>query len=141
MDCAALTSLLNTVFPEVFDGEAATFKILSVQENEAVIRLTADERHLRPGGTVSGPTLMTLADVAMYVVILAHSGPQTLAVTSNLSINFLRKPQAGILFGTARLLKLGRKLAVGDVLITSEHEPDKPVAHASVTYSLPQKSV
>ncbi|MGL4281424.1 MAG: PaaI family thioesterase [Albidovulum sp.] len=97
------------------------------------------ERHLRPGGTVSGPTMFGLADVAVYLAILARIGPVALAVTTNGSIDFLRKPAAGVdLLGEARLLKLGRVLAVGDVLIRSEGM-EEPVARAGLTYSIPPK--
>jgi uncharacterized protein (TIGR00369 family) len=102
----------------------------------AQIRLPFHEGMLRPGDTVSGPTLMTLADTAMYVVVLAMIGPVALAVTTNLNINFLRKPRPADVIGRARLLKLGRRLAVGDVLMFSDGD-DEPVAHATVTYSIP----
>jgi acyl-coenzyme A thioesterase PaaI-like protein len=92
---------------------------------------------LRPGGTISGPTLMALADFAMYVVLLSAIGPVGLAVTTNLSINFLRKGQPGQdVLAAARLLKLGKRLAVGEVNLLSGTTPD-PIAHAISTYSIP----
>jgi uncharacterized protein (TIGR00369 family) len=101
------------------------------------VRLPVAERHLRPGGTVSGPTMFALADVAIYLMILSRIGPVALAVTTNCAIDFLRKPPAGRdLVARARLLKLGRTLAVGDVLIHSDGA-DEPVARASLTYSIP----
>ncbi|MBL4928526.1 PaaI family thioesterase [Fuscibacter oryzae] len=103
------------------------------------LRLRVADRHLRPGGTVSGPAMFGLADVAMYLAILARIGPVALAVTTNCSIDFMRKPVAGRdLLAEARVLKLGRVLAVGDVLIFSEGE-GQPVARAGLTYSIPPK--
>lgn len=101
------------------------------------VRLLAHERHLRPGGTVSGPAMFALADVAIYVAVLAMVGPKGLAVTTNCAIDFMRKPAAGVdVIAEARLLKLGRALAVGDCLIYSEGLA-QPVARASLTYSIP----
>ena len=91
---------------------------------------------LRPGGTLSGPTLMTLADTAMYYLVLAHVGPVSLAVTSNLTIHFLRRPAPRDLLAEARMLRLGGRSAVGDVVIRSDGDP-APVAHATVAYALP----
>jgi uncharacterized protein (TIGR00369 family) len=102
-------------------------------------RLLVAERHLRPGGTVSGPSIFALADVSVYLGILAMIGPEGLAVTTNCSIDFMRKPAAGVdLIAECRLLKLGRVLAVGDVLIYSDGM-SAPVARASLTYSIPPK--
>ncbi|PZO63461.1 MAG: thioesterase, partial [Pelagerythrobacter marensis] len=102
--------------------------------------LAVAERHLRPGGTVSGPTMFELADLAMYAAVLAQVGRVPLAVTTGASIDFLRKPAAGRdLVAECRMLKLGRVLAVGDVLIRSEGD-EAPVARASLTYSIPPKA-
>ena len=92
---------------------------------------------MRPGGTVSGPTMMELADFAMYVAVFSAIGPQPLAVTTNLNINFLRKPTRADLIADARLMKVGKRLAVGEVTIYSEGT-DEPVAHVTATYSIPQ---
>ena len=92
--------------------------MLDVTPGLARVSLHADEKHLRPGGTVSGPTLFTLADVAAYAVILAHIGRVALAVTTNLNINFLMKPQPGPLEATATILKLGKRLVVTDIAIS-----------------------
>lgn len=120
-------------FPQVADD----FAIENVSESGIKIRLHVSDRNLRPGGTVSGPSMFTLADVSIYLAILSHIGPQALAVTTNCSIDFMRKPASGAdLIAEARLLKLGRVLAVGDVLIYSEGD-DKPVARAGLTYSIP----
>jgi uncharacterized protein (TIGR00369 family) len=108
----------------------------SVDDMVARVRMVYHERHLRPGGTISGPAMMSLADTAMWVVLVAMIGPAALAVTTNLNINFLRKPEQKDLLADARLLKLGKRLAVGDVLIYSEGDA-QPVAHATLTYSIP----
>jgi uncharacterized protein (TIGR00369 family) len=103
------------------------------------IRQGFHETMLRPGGTVSGPTLMALADSAMYVVLLSAIGPVGLAVTTNLTINFLRKGASGQdVFAEARLLKLGKRLAMGEVSLYSGTSPD-PIAHVTATYSIPTK--
>lgn len=103
----------------------------------AEMKLTVGDEHLRPGGTVSGPALMALADVALYAALLSRIGLVPLAVTSNLNINFLRKPVANRdVVATARMLKVGRVLGVGEVFLTSEGEED-PVAHATISYSIP----
>jgi uncharacterized protein (TIGR00369 family) len=103
------------------------------------LRLPTNERHLRPGGTVSGPTLMWFADCGFYLLILGQLGPVALAVTTNLNINFMRKPEPGDLIGEGRLMKLGRSLAVGDFTIWSAGKPE-PVAHVTLTYSIPPKT-
>jgi uncharacterized protein (TIGR00369 family) len=100
------------------------------------VRRAFSERSLRPGGTISGPTMMGLADFAIYVAILASIGPVPLAVTTNLNINFLRKPAQRDLIAKARLIKLGKRLVVGEVGIYSEGDDDM-VAHATATYSVP----
>jgi len=133
MDQAALTAFLMRDFAQV----AEDFTITRVDADALEVRLNVETRHLRPGGTVSGPSMFALADVAMYLAILARLGPVALAVTTNCSIDFMRKPAAGrALIAQARVLKLGRVLAVGDVLIWSEGE-DAPVARAGLTYSIP----
>ncbi len=102
------------------------------------VRWTFDDTSLRPGGTISGPTMMELADFAMYVAVFSAIGPQPLAVTTNLNINFLRKPARGDLIADAKLMKVGKRLAVGEVTIYSAG-PDEPVAHVTATYSIPQR--
>ncbi|MCI0487690.1 MAG: PaaI family thioesterase [Blastocatellia bacterium] len=116
--------------------EDRAFRVEKVDDGLAQVRLLYHERHLRPGGTISGPALMTLADTSMYIAVLAMIGPVALAVTTNLNINFLRKPAQADVIAEARLLKLGKRLAVGEVTMYSEGEND-PVAHATVTYSIP----
>ena len=133
MDIEALHAFMHEAFPQV----AADFRVERLDEEGLVVRFVVDDRHLRPGGTVSGPTIFALADVAIYLAVLSRIGPVALAVTTNCSIDFLRKPQAGCdLIAQARLLKLGRSLAVGDVLVFSDGQP-APVARAALTYSLP----
>jgi len=100
------------------------------------VRRRFNEKSLRPGGTISGPTMMALTDFSMYVAVLASIGPVPLAVTTNLNINFLRKPSQRDLIAEVRLIKLGKRLAVGDVEIYSDGE-EEMVAHATSTYSIP----
>jgi len=121
---------LQEIFPQ-FDAV-----ITRIDVQGAVLEQITDERHLRPGGTVSGPTMMALADAAMYVAILGNLGKVALAVTTNLNINFYRKPGPGTLRAEARILKMGARLAVGDVLLYSEGV-DQSVAHVTLTYSIP----
>ncbi|MFK7863737.1 MAG: PaaI family thioesterase [Pseudohongiellaceae bacterium] len=115
----------------------AKFSLEEFAEKSITIRYKVDESDLRPGGTVSGPTMMSLADCAIYVAILKEIGLVALAVTTSLNINFLRKPVAGKdIVGVCRLLKLGKSLAIGEVSIFSEGESE-PVAHSVGTYSIP----
>ena len=104
----------------------------------ATMRMAYHASQLRPGGTISGPAMMALADLALYVAILGSIGPVGLAVTTNLSINFLRKPAARAMIADCRLLKLGKRLAVGEVALRSEGE-DELVAHVTGTYSIPPR--
>ena len=136
MTADELQQFLADEFPQI---EGFNFRIESVGPDGARIRMPVDHAHLRPGGTVSGPTMMTLADVSMYVSVLARIGPVGLAVTTGLTINFLRKPALADLVAETRLLKLGKQLAVGDVTIYSDGV-DGPVAHASLTYSIPPRN-
>ena len=110
-------------------------------EERLVLRLAVDHRHLRPGNTVSGPTLFALADVGVYLAILSKIGPEALAVTTNCSIDFMRKPKADTdLLCEVRILKLGRALAVGEAYIRSAGQEDL-VARAGLTYSIPPKGL
>ena len=114
----------------------AGYVIEGFTDNSVIVRHQVREQDLRPGGTVSGPTMMALADAAMYVAILGNIGKVALAVTTNLNINFYRKPAPGKLRAEARILKMGARLAVGDVLLYSEGV-DQSVAHVTITYSIP----
>ncbi len=114
--------------------------VIDVQSKYAQVSYRVDEQELRPGGTVSGPTIMTIADFALYIAILAEMGIVALAVTSNMNIHFLRKPDgARNLVAEARLIKVGRVLVVGEVWVYSEGIDD-PVAHVTGSYSLPIKA-
>lgn len=135
MDQAALMTFMRDAFPQMADE----FHVDEVIENEVTVRLKVSDKHLRPGGTVSGPSMFGLADVSAYLVTLAMIGPKALAVTTNCSIDFMRKPAANTdLIAKARLLKLGKQLSVTDVLLYSEGG-DQPVARASLTYAIPPK--
>ena len=126
-----LQSFLETAFPQT----ACT--VDSISDSEATLRHSVGFEQLRPGGTVSGPVMMELADCALYVALLAEIGIVPLAVTTSLSINFMRKPAADRdLIGVCKLLKVGKTLAVGEVSIYSEGM-DAPVAHATGTYAIP----
>ncbi len=135
MTVAELDVFMDTAFPQMRDADRLTV-IEAVGPLTARLRLKFSEKNLRPGGTISGPAMMALADYAMYAVVLAHIGPVALAVTTNLSINFLRKPGPADLVAEAKLLKLGNRLAVGEVIM-SQLGQDGPVAHVTSTYSIP----
>ena len=127
---------LDREFPQVRNGENL-FHLEQVRRGLVTMHLEAGESHLRPGGMVSGPSLFALADVAAYVAILAHIGPVAAVVTTNMSINFLRKAVLGPLRAEARLLKLGGRSAVVEIAIFSDK--DEPCAHAVGTYAVPGK--
>lgn len=130
---AELTAFLDEVFPQV-KGQMV---IESVGPMTARVRMPVDDRHLRPGGTVSGPSMFTLADCAYYVATLAMIGREALTVTTSLTINFLAKPPAADLVCEARILRLGKLLSVGEATVWSAGRSDGPVAHATVTYAIP----
>ena len=128
-----LSHFLKTEFPQ------NKTLILSVGNKAATVKIQVGHGDLRPGGTISGPTMMALADVALYIAILGEIGIVPLAVTTSLAFNFLRKPAAGRdLVAVCKLVKLGRTLAVGEVNVYSEGD-DEPVAHAVGTYAIPAK--
>ena len=133
MSAEELEQFLYSHFP---DSAHRAFKVERIDEMFARVRLTFDKRHLRPGGTISGPSLMMLTDTTMYVALLGMIGPVALAVTTNLNINFLRKPAQADVIAECKLLKLGKRLAVGEVTMYSDGDTN-PVAHATVTYSIP----
>lgn len=138
MSVKALTAFLEEEFPQV-NADGIAYTVVDAGAGYAVMRLEPTVKHLRPGGTVSGPTLFALADITAYMAILAQIGPVALAVTTNLNINFLRKPEIGPLEARATLLKLGKRLAVVDIAITSGASSEL-VAHATATYSIPPRS-
>lgn len=128
---AQLQDFLRSEFPQ------SSVTLDSISDSATWVRQKVDSTHLRPGGTVSGPVLMAVADVAMYLGLLAEIGIVPLAVTTNLSINFLRKPAADRdILGECRLLKVGKSLAVGEVSLYSEGDAE-PVAHVVCTYAIP----
>ena len=133
MSAAELMGYLEEVFPQV----RGDFAVETLSAAQIQMRLKVQEKHLRPGGTVSGPSMFGLADCAAYAMILSRIGRQALAVTTSSSMDFMRKPAAGQdLIAECRLLKLGRALAVCDILIFSEGQ-DGVVARAAMTYSIP----
>lgn len=138
MTAEEVSAFWDEHFPQI--QRARDTAIVSISAGEAVLRLVPEERHLRPGGTVSGPTLVTLADVTAYAALLAHVGPEPMIVTANLSISFLRRAVLAPLLATCRILKLGRKLAVVEVEIAPEGGGDL-VAHATATYSIPPSAI
>ena len=126
---------LQEEFPQAFWADSS-LSIATIGHGAAKLRYTFQPRSLRPGGTIAGTTMMILADAAMYVAVLASIGWVPLAVTTNLNINFLNKPRPGALEADCRLLKLGKRLAVGEVSIRAEGD-DELAAHATATYSIP----
>ena len=129
-----LLEYVEMIFPQI-TGE---FQIVHLDEALLIVRLLVQEHHLRPGGTVSGPSMFSLADISVYLSVLAAIGPEALTVTTNCSLDFMRKPVSKTdLLAHCKLLKLGKSLAVGDVLIFSDGL-DKPVARATLTYSIPR---
>jgi uncharacterized protein (TIGR00369 family) len=138
-DIQRIEALIDARFPQIHSGGRA-LRIEQLGQHNARVRLKAQANHIRPGGTISGPTMFTLADFSFYVAIIAALGePGLEAVTSNLNINFLAKPEARDLIAHVRLLRLGRRLAVGEVEIFSEDSPEM-VAHAIATYALPKSA-
>ena len=133
-DKETLLEYVETIFPQI-KGE---FQIDHLDEALLIVRLLVQEHHLRPGGTVAGPSMFSLADISVYLSILAAIGPEALTVTTNCSLDFMRKPVSETdLLAHCKLLKLGKSLAVGDVLIFSDGM-DKPVARATMTYAIPR---
>ncbi len=132
MDAAELQAFLYEIFPQ----QTGWFVVETVDSMAVRMRHRVEHCHLRPGGSVSGPTLFAAADGAFYAAVLAMVGRKAMAVTSNVSMSFMRRPPPADLIAEARILKLGRLLATGDVLVWSDGL-DQPVAQASVTYAIP----
>ena len=137
MNVEQLNDFLCREFSQVFHSQSG-LTIEDVAHGTARVRQAYNAQFIRPGGTISGPTMMALADFTMYVAVLARIGPVPLAVTTNLNINFLRKPAARDLIADCRLLKVGKTLAVGEVAIRSDGMDD-PVAHVTSAYSIPPR--
>jgi acyl-coenzyme A thioesterase PaaI-like protein len=132
-----IEDLLRVEFPQAMrDGSG--LKIEHVEYAVARVRKAFNPNSLRPGGTISGPTMMGLADFALYVAIFSAIGPQTLAVTTNLNGVFVRKPAQADLIADARLMKVGKRLVIGEVTLRSDGDVE-PVAHVTATYSVPPR--
>ena len=134
LSISEITEFLDDVFPQM-NGRFVTEELGAMR---ARVRMKITEAELRPGGTVSGPSMFALADCAYYIVTMAMIGRESLTVTTNCNINFMRKPGPVDLIGEARILKLGRSLSVGEVTIFSDGM-EEPVAHATLTYSIPPR--
>lgn len=135
-----VSELVDAHFPQVHAGGKQLY-IESVGPRTACVRLAADDAHMRPGGTVSGPTMFKLADFSVWVAILAALGEHGLqAVTTSLTINFLSRPAPGDMRAEVRLIKMGRRLAVGEAELYSDGREDM-VAHATATYAIPPENL
>jgi uncharacterized protein (TIGR00369 family) len=134
-----MMAFIDREFPQVNFGAAPGERLFIIEEVGAGtcrVRMRYHERNLRPGGTLSGPSMFTLADLALYFAVLGARGPVALAVTTNLNMNFLRKPAPRDMIANCRMLKMGKRLAVGEVTLFSDGD-DEPVAHVTGTYSIP----
>ena len=129
---------LHRFLKDEFPQAPPDISVEHIDDTTIRVRMKVGDRNLRPGGTISGPTMMGMVDCGFYLLLLGRLGKVALAVTTNLNINFMRKPELADLIGEGRLLKLGKALAVGDFTIWSEGKKD-PVAHATVTYSIPPR--
>lgn len=127
---------MHEFLDEVFPQAGGRYEVLDLGEAGATVRMVAGEPDLRPGGTVSGPALFALVDIAFYIAVLGRIGREALTVTTNVSLDFMRKAGPGELIAEARILKAGRSLVVGDVLVRASGA-DGPVARAGLTYSVP----
>ena len=137
MNAQQLQDFLGEQFPQVADE----FLVKVSDTGGLSVDMPITDKNLRPGQTVSGPSMFALADVTFYLAILQKIGPEALSVTTSATINFMRKPEAEPLTAVPRIHKLGRRLVVGDVLIytASDEGHEQPVASASLTYSIPPK--
>ena len=136
-DADGLQAYLAEVYPEILVTYPG-FRVAQVEAERTVVEIATDARHIRAGGTVSGPTLFALADMSGYACVLARIGRQALAVTTNLNINFMRKAEPGLLRAEGRILKLGKLLMTYDCTITSTVSPGI-IAHATGTYAIPPR--
>ncbi|WP_117194086.1 PaaI family thioesterase [Rhizobium terrae] len=137
MTIGDIHDFLDREFPQIH-ADGRMLVVTDIGPGRLTMRFAPNERHLRPGNTISGPSMVMLADVAAYAVILAHVGPVALAVTTSLNINFLRKPKLAPLSCECRILKLGKRLAVIDILLMQENA-EGPAAQATATYSIPPR--
>jgi acyl-coenzyme A thioesterase PaaI-like protein len=137
MDVAAMNDFLVASFP----GAPRMYQVIHSDHDGVTLHIPFDESQIRPGGTISGPTMMAMADAAAWMATLARIGPVALSVTSSLTINFLAKPGQVALYARGRLLRLGRRQSVSEVRLWSDGgTPDEPVAFATVTYAIPASS-
>ena len=134
MTVSDMRAFMDAEFPEV----NTRYEIRELPSMGAIVGKLSNVRDLRPGGTLSGAAIFELADLAYYVATLAMIGPKALTVTTSASIDYMRKPAAGGMWAEARILKLGKTLSVGDVMMYSDAH-DKPVAHANITFSIPPR--
>ena len=137
MTAAELNTYIQEVYPQIYD-QLPGFEVLKVGSGTVTVRIVASERHIRAGGTLSGPTLFALADMGGYACALSHIGREALTVTTNLNINFMRKAEIGPLDAECRILKLGKRLMVFDASM-KEAGKDAIVAHATGTYAIPPR--
>lgn len=137
MTAAELNAFLDEHFSQI-NSRGRRFTVEAAAGRTVRMRMIYHERMLRPGGTISGPSMFALADIAMYAAVLALIGPRPLAVTTNLSINFLCKPRPADMIAEATILKLGKRLAVGEISLRSDGD-EELAAHATSTYSIPEK--
>lgn len=136
LDLSEVTRLVDEHFPGLHAG-GPTVVIESVADRRARVRLLLAERNIRPGGTISGPAMFMLADLTIYVALIASLGPPAIpAATANLNINFLSRPEPVELIGDARVIRIGRRLAYAEVSITADGAPDRVLAHATGSYAL-----
>ncbi|WP_425995014.1 PaaI family thioesterase [Caulobacter sp. DWR1-3-2b1] len=134
LNAEALNAFLRRAFPE---GDARQMpSVVEVAEGRVLMKVGFESRQLRPGGLISGPTQMALADTAAYALVLAHIGEVAMAVTTSLTIHFLRGCKPGDLYAEATLLKLGRRIATADILIWTESR-ERAAAKATVAYAIP----
>ena len=138
LSIAEMESYLLEVFPQTYANGEQQYFVDSLDFDKTLIRLKYHDRHLRPGGTFSGPSIMSLGDLTVWIMVLARLGRVPGAVTTSLNVNFLNRPGQVDLIAEGRLLKLGRRLAIGEVSIFSAGAT-QPVAHITATYSIPPR--
>jgi len=133
-----LNEFIAEVYPQILD-QYPGYECTLVEPGHVVVQMMADKQHIRAGGTVSGPTLFSLADMGGYACVLSHVGREALAVTTSVNINFMRKAEPGLLIADCRILKLGKRLMVFEASITSgiNVKPSAMIAHATGTYAIP----
>ena len=137
MTADQLNTFIGEVYPQILE-QFPGHRVLDVEPGRVVVRMDTDKRHIRAGGTVSGPTLFALADMGGYSCVLSHVGEEALAVTTNLNINFMRKADPGPLEAHCTILKLGKRLMVFEASILEAGKLDV-IAHATGTYAIPPK--